>query len=163
MAMPQPLARSLDSYRFLNRGHMNGNGVLKLPRIAAGQGNHQGDTGSSRGFDDQPVAAAQAAPRQPQSAELVVFVWIRPGEIKDTLRIAAQYLRQAFFKVVEVLLVPRAVGQADVKGTPRLPHRVIQLLMHREGEHARIGFEDERRPVSMMDVQVDDGEALQSG
>jgi len=29
------------------------------------------------------------------------------------------------------------------------------LLVHREGEHARIGFEEERGAVAMMHVEVD--------
>ena len=103
-------------------------------------------------------------PRQPQSAGVGR---LRRDPLRRDRRHIAGSLPNTFGRLSSrwwrYLLVTRAVGQADVKGTPRLPHRVIQLLMHREGEHARIGFEDERRPVSMMDVQVDDGEALQSG
>ena len=34
------------------------------------------------------------------------------------------------------------------------------LLVHREGEDARIGLEDERRAVAVVDVEIDDGDAL---
>ena len=53
-----------------------------------------------------------------------------------------------------------AVGQADVERPARLPHRIVVLLVHREGEDARIGLEDERGAVAVMHVQIDDGDAL---
>ena len=33
------------------------------------------------------------------------------------------------------------------------------LLVHREGEHARVGFENERGAVPVMHVEIDDGDA----
>ncbi len=32
--------------------------------------------------------------------------------------------------------------------------------MHREGEYAWVGLEDERRPVAVVNVQIDDRDAL---
>ena len=43
----------------------------------------------------------------------------------------------------------------------RLPHRVVVLLVHREGEDARVGLEHERRAVAVMHVEIDDGDPLQ--
>ena len=53
-----------------------------------------------------------------------------------------------------------AVGQADVERAARLPHRVVVLLVHREGEHARVALEDEGGAVAVVHVEIDDGGAL---
>ena len=36
------------------------------------------------------------------------------------------------------------------------------LLVHRKREHARIGLENERGAVAVVDVQIDDGGALEA-
>ena len=53
--------------------------------------------------------------------------------------------------------VAGAVREADVERAPRLVHRVVVLLMHRKGEDSRIPFEDERRAVTVMHVEINDG------
>ena len=45
----------------------------------------------------------------------------------------------------------------------RLVHRVVVLLVHREGEHARVAFEDERRAVAVMHVEIDRRRRLTRG
>src|SRR5690348_6242203 len=52
------------------------------------------------------------------------------------------------------------VSEADIERASRLPHRVVVLLVDGAGEHARIGFEDECGAVSVMDVEIDDGDAF---
>ena len=98
--------------------------------------------------------------REPQPAELIVLIGIRAGEIEDTLRIARHHRRQRLLEMTEERLVGSPVREADVQRPARLPDRIVVLLVHRKREHARIGLEDERGAVAVVDVQIDDGDAL---
>ena len=64
--------------------------------------------------------------------------------------------RQRVRQLPQVCGVVSTIRQPDVQRSARLPHRVVVLLVHREGEHAWIGFEGERRAVAVVHVKIDD-------
>ena len=66
--------------------------------------------------------------------------------IPDPVQKAGQHLCQAG----EVLGVPCPVLQPQVQVTRLLPHRVVRLAVHREGEHGGVGPKYQRSPVALQ-------------
>src|SRR5207248_579324 len=62
-------------------------------------------------------------------------------------------------EIAKIERVAGAVGEADVERSARLPHRIVVLLVHRKRVDGGVRFEDERRAVALMDVEIDDGDA----
>jgi hypothetical protein len=118
-----------------DRCDVDGDGVFDPPRVTARERDDERNARDPEGVDDEPIAAPQPFLRQPQSTELIVLVRIRSGEIQHTLRPMRDDLRQRALELAEKRRVVGAIGQADVERTTRLPHRVVVLLVHREGEH----------------------------
>ena len=63
--------------------------------------------------------------------------------------------RQGRHQTRQILVVLYPIGQADIERATRLVHRVVVLLVHGEREHARVAFKEERRPVAVVDVEID--------
>ena len=49
-----------------------------------------------------------------------------------------------------------SVWQPTSSDSTRLPHRVVVLLVHREGEHARIRFKNKRGAIPVVDIEIDE-------
>ena len=69
---------------------------------------------------------------------------------------AAEDFRQVLLQQGEILCISGPVLQAVVQVARRLRGRVVALLVHREREDVGVVPEDRRRPVAVMDVQIDD-------
>src|ERR1041384_2119110 len=140
---------------FFDRGDVDGHGIVYGPRVSARKHNGHRQAPAARLLEDEAVALAQALARQPQPTELIVLERIRAREIEKTLRRRGHHLWQRPRAPFEAIGIAGAVGKADIERAPRLPGGIVPLLVHREGENARIGLEDERRAVAVMPIPIE--------
>src|SRR5439155_19704252 len=106
-----------------------------------------------------PVAAAPALAGEGKAAEQVVLVRIGSGQVPQKVGLKADRAREGNFQGLEILLVVRAVGQADVHAARRLHRGVVALLVQGDGEGVRITGEDGGGAVALVDIEVHDGHA----
>src|SRR5215211_6862167 len=88
-------------HRLLNRCDMDRDGVLDSPRVAAGEHDHQRNSGGAHGLDHHSIALAQSRFRDTQSAELIVLVRVGAGEIERALGMMRHYVRQRSLELAQ--------------------------------------------------------------
>src|ERR1051325_8277382 len=135
--------------RFLCRPHgvaVDLHGVVRAQRVAPGERDRYRDARVPRTLKDHLVPTAQPFERESQTAELVEPVWIRSRQIEHELgTVPGEDLRQALLEERQILGVSGSILQPDVQVARRLPHRVVVLLVPREGEDIGIALENRGR------------------
>ena len=90
---------------------------------------------SARAGDVFTISLLQSLNRQRQSAELIFAIRIGSGEVTDEFRLEhAQSQTERVADARQIFGVADPVGQIQVKRRRGLKHRVVVLLMERDGE-----------------------------
>lgn len=135
---------------------MQRNGVLGVKGIAAAQGNGDGQMAFLGALENKLVPFQETLFGQPKIAELIVFVGVNTGLVKNQVGLELIHdLGQVAVEMVQIELVANAVGQVDVQ-VAALFFRVKMLLMDGEGENRIVVLEDTGCAISLMQIAVDD-------
>jgi len=136
---------------------MDAHGVLEPLGIAARQEHGNRDLAGRGRFEEDAIAAAEILARELQPAQLILLEGIGARDVRDEIgTMAVQDRGNMSLQRGDVFRAARPLVQAHVEVARRLDRGIVVLVMHREGEDARILAEDRGGPVSLMHVQVDD-------
>ena len=129
--------------------------------IAAAADDRHRRRGSRGSREDHPVALQQSGLREPKPAEPISFVGIGPGDVEhDICAGPVERLGKGRRKSPQILVVAGAILERDIKRAGIFPQWKVAGAMHRHGEHGRIGGEDLRRAIPLVDVAVEDQHPL---
>jgi len=129
----------------------------RIPGVASGQQNHEGDFPQKSPLHDDPVAAQQPGFRHGQAAQLIAGQRISPGQVEnDVRREFLVDLREVAPHRFQIGPVSVSRPQPDIQGPGHFFRRVDVHLMDGERENVLPLFEDRGRPVALVDVAVDD-------
>lgn len=108
------------------------------------------------GLQDVGVAGQKARVRQGETAQPILFVRVHARQIEDQVRLnALKQLREVVVQPRQINVVTGAIGQVNVQVTGSAPSGIVLLTMHREGEDAGFGLEDEGCSIALVDIQID--------
>ena len=127
-------------------------------RVAAGEHDDDRRAGLQQPVEDQLVARAQAVLGEREAAEPVALPRVRArqeerdvGSGRRPIAVSSGVLERA-----QVLVVARAGGEIDVEVGRDPLERVVAGAVQRQRERVRIGAEELRGAVALVDVAVDD-------
>jgi hypothetical protein len=134
--------------------------VSSMSAAAAGQDDGDRDPEPPGGVEDEAVALPEAVDREPEPPA-GLFVGVRAGDVQNEIR--TELLQEAGdmgLDLGQVLDVAVARPQTHVERPRRLLGRVDVHLVDGEREHVLPARERGGRPVSLMEVAVDDEHPL---
>ena len=122
-------------FRGDHRVAVNRDCVFEIQGVAAGECDHHGDALGLGDSEHESISLLQSLNRQRQSAELIFAIRIGSGEVTDEFRLElAQSQTERVAEARQIFGVADPVGQIQVKRRRGLEHRVVVLLMERDGE-----------------------------
>lgn len=151
------LSRDAICLRVRFRGKLNG------LRITATHGDHNRNAFRLRDCEDQLIAMREVFIRESEAAKAVCAQGVHTGLKQDQLRCELLHLFQPGFECWEVLSRRGIVGKSDIESAALFAEREIVRSVNGEREYLIVVLEDARRPISLVNVQVDDRDALDSG
>src|SRR5689334_14800939 len=135
---------------------MDGDGIIHTNGVAAGQHNRHWNSITERGFDHQPVAVLQTVECERKAAELILIIWVGPGNVNQEVRMeSGDWKTVGRAEPVEIFLVIDAVGEMNIHGRRRLPQRVVVVLVNGKSENGGVAGENRSRAIPVMDVAID--------
>lgn len=139
---------------------MAGRQCGKIAIIAAAEDRGDGDTGRKAGLEHDSVTFGNSAIAQAQSPQAIANVRIDASVVEDELRShAAQQVWQQILQYRKIAAVLGTGIKRNIQITLLLAGRIVAATMHREGEDLWLIGQDRCRPVSLMDVEVNDENA----
>ena len=140
---------------------MNLHRVRNLTRVAAGEGDADGDAVAASEAEDESVAAAEAIDGEREAAELVFTVRIGAGDVEDEVGMKiVEGAGEVRVEDGEIVFVAEAIGEIGVESGGRPGLRIIVLLMNGESEDRGIAGKNGGGTVAVVDVGVDDHGSL---
>ena len=151
------LCRDAICLRVRFRGKLNG------LRITATHGDHNRNAFRLRDCEDHLVSMREVFIRESEAAEAVCVQGVHTGLKQDQLRCELLHRSQPGFECWEVRSGRGIVGKSDIESAALFAEREIVRSVNRECEHLVVVLEDARRPISLVNVEIDDRDALDSG
>jgi hypothetical protein len=106
------------------------------------------------------VALGKARLGQTQASEPIAAVWVSAGQVKDKVRVGKRDLfREGSIQDAEIVGIFSVIGQGNIEISRGLAERKVPIAVHGKGEHRGILVKDGCRPVSLVDVAIDNDDA----
>lgn len=128
--------------------------------VASAEGEHQRELMAAGKVEDLAVSLQQAFVSHGEAAESIGLQGIDAGLIEDDVGPKSMNLGQHFIEVAQVCIISGKVGQMEIEGALLLAEREVAAPVHRQREDIRIVTEDFRGAIALMNVEINDGRAL---
>ena len=134
-------------------------GSLDGVAVTAAQGDNEGAVLLQDQGEDDLVATAKALHGDGEASEPISVEGIDTGLIEDELWIEVENGRHSSRKLQQVFVITGSVFQFDVQFAALFSEGKVLPAMHRKGKDVGIIFEDLGGSITLVNVEVDDGEA----
>src|SRR5215467_2447503 len=129
------------------------------PGIAAARSKNKGRTEAACGPEDHAVALDKSLGRECKPAKRIGGQRIDARLIEDNVRPRTECRGKNFIQTMKIFLIFHAIGQGHIKAALLFAEGEVAFTVQGEREDIRIVFENLRRAVTLVDIQIDHSSA----